>query len=154
MQTYILFVLLLIAEVSVLSLSVIYSMRYLQRNSFKWYLLIIPLMNFIPLVALGLTISTVFWLDYPQQKFNQQYWASRPEKRYTMEEDLIETKRLIGLTNGQVRQTLGEPSYVDSVATDKLVYTYIIGYPPSLETMDRPQILSVKMKAGLVVEVH
>ncbi|GGF14475.1 hypothetical protein [Hymenobacter cavernae] len=111
-------------------------------------------MNLIPLAMLGLTISTVFWLDYPKQKFNQQYWASRPEERYTMEEDLIETKPLIGLTNEQVLQMLGEPSYVDSEATDELVYTYTIGYPPSLKTMDRPQILSVKIKAGLVIEVH
>ncbi|QIX62377.1 hypothetical protein HER32_14775 [Hymenobacter sp. BT18] len=105
-----------------------------------------------PLLLVAAGGSLWLFLHYTHQKFNPDYWDGHPMERYTMRQNLIQSRRLIGLSPVQVRQLLGESSLAGSSMPNKLLYP--VGYPPSLTTLDRPEVLTIWFRNRKAVRVQ
>lgn len=106
----------------------------------------------VPLLLLALGGAILLFLHYSQREFTPDYWAGHEMERYIMRQDLIQSRRLIGLSPAQVQQMLGAPATEYRSAETELLYT--IGYPPSLTTMDRPDVLVIRFRDGKVAHVQ
>lgn len=60
-------------------------------------------------LILFLGITYMYFGLRTQLDFNQEVWMNKPEKRYLMLENLLESKQLISKTTNQVKSTLGKP---------------------------------------------
>ena len=113
------------------------------------YLAIIPTVIVSPIVYSLLGISLVFYLTYyPKEPFHQQKLETNIEKRYTMSDDMIKSKMLIGKTEEEVLELLGK-DYLDY---DEKCITYYLGFAPGIANID-PDILEIYFENGKVVEV-
>lgn len=54
---------------------------------------------------------------YPDRNFSAERWRSRPGKRYELSKDLIESRRLHGMTAMEVTWLLGEPDEIGDCGT-------------------------------------
>ncbi|MEJ7663045.1 MAG: hypothetical protein WKG07_27610 [Hymenobacter sp.] len=91
-------------------------------------LIFIPLLIFM-IVSIGGTVA----FSYPHRPFNQQQWAASENNRYEMVDNLLDFRKLLGLSKKQVATILGEP--VDFEGDEWL---YELGYEPgSLHKSER-----------------
>ncbi len=66
-------------------------------------------------------------LHVNEKKFTIEAWKKYPEKRYTMVQNLIDSKLLITKTQPQVEQLLGTPNLIQTTPKQQLIYN--IGSP-------------------------
>ncbi|MAX81791.1 MAG: hypothetical protein CL843_16635 [Crocinitomicaceae bacterium] len=119
-----------------------------DRNM-KW-LALIPTIIFSPVIYIGLIFIWILSISYyPEHDFDQVEWSSNIEERYTMSEDIIESKMLIGKTHEQIIEILG----TDYSSNNENRITYELGHVPGLFNID-PDYLDIKLENGIVVRVN
>ena len=102
-----------------------------------------------PVIYILIMLAFFFSLTYyPTSDFNKQKWVSDSKKRYELSEDLIESKILIGKTEKEVTEILGEPDG----AKQENYWSYCLGYKPSIMGID-PDYLDIEFKNDKVITV-
>ncbi len=78
-----------------------------------------------PLIYLGLITFVFYFITRePRSNFNKSKWMTEREDRYTMGNNIVQSKILIGKDSIQVLQFLGQPNWKNSTATS---WTYNMG---------------------------
>lgn len=121
----------------------------MSRRGATW---VASVLTVLPLLEAALSGSVWLYIHYPQRTFDAAYWAAHESERYAMRDDLIQSHRLLGLAELQVRQILGKPSTHYIPEETKLFYD--IGYPPSLTIRVRPELLVIQFQDGRVISVQ
>ena len=90
------------------------------KNPYYWITSFIA----IPIVIAGtIAIWYLVATTYQKKEFHKITWNENKEYRYELVDDLIESNKLIGLTQEEIINLLGEADY-----NEDLVYGYYIGY--------------------------
>lgn len=114
----------------------------------KW-LALIPTLILSPAIYVGLFVIWMFSIHYyPTKDFDQTEWTSNTTERYTMSEDIIESRMLIGKTHTEVMDILG----TDYSYRSESRITYELGFVPGLFNID-PDYLEIKLEDGIVKSV-
>jgi hypothetical protein len=105
-----------------------------------------------PLIYYGFIMLVAFYLSYyPNLHFNKTGWESKPNKRYELSKNLIESKILIGKSRAQLRQLLGS----DYSADDSDVLYYALGNTPVILNFDPdPFTLQINLKNNKIISVE
>jgi hypothetical protein len=86
--------------------------RFIMHQRTRAILTGIAIFFTIPLAYFGIIAATVLWIDYePKKDFDKEEWLSKKADRYQMAESIIESKMLLGIDTGAVKQLMGEPSW-------------------------------------------
>lgn len=85
---------------------------------------------------------------YPDNDFDAVKWKTDKEKRYELAKDLINSKRLIGMSKDEIRGLLGDE---DNKNEDN-EWTYYIGFIPSIGNID-PNDIHIIFKNNKVTNV-
>lgn len=85
---------------------------------------------------------------YETKEFDKQNWAEDTHTRYVYVDDLIDNEKLIGLTNSELINLLGEPDYEDAT-----IMTFNIGYDPKHFLNMDPDWLETELTNGKVTNV-
>ncbi|PNW25906.1 hypothetical protein [Formosa algae] len=113
------------------------------------YIALFPTFILSPIVYVGLIL---LWMAsasyYPTYEFNKRQWETHPEERYTMSEDLMDNKLLIGKTKSEIAVLLGNDFYT---YTDNHI-GYTLGFKPGFFNID-PDVLDIYFENGKVVRV-
>ncbi|WP_299781913.1 hypothetical protein [uncultured Formosa sp.] len=113
------------------------------------YIALFPALILSPLIYIGIIF---LWIAsssyYPTYEFNKRQWETHPEERYTMSEDLMDNKLLIGKTKSEVSDILGTDFYTHN--NNHISYT--LGFVPGLFNID-PDVLDIYFKNGKVIRV-
>ena len=113
------------------------------------YIAIIPTLILSPIIYFGLVLIWIFSISYySTDGFNQNEWNTNIEERYKMSEDIIESEMLIGKTQDEVIQILGN----NFSSNDENRISYELGNVPGLFNID-PDYLDIKLESGIVVSV-
>jgi hypothetical protein len=96
---------------------------------------------YVGLIYIWFSISSSF----PERTFDKQGWENNPDQRYEYTDDLVDNKKLIGLTNSEVEEMLGEP---DEKNDSTLVF--YIGYCPKYFMNMDPDWLELELKDGKI----
>lgn len=83
--------------------------KYGKLRSRSNHILSTILSTFLIYLILFLATTYMYFGYKHQLDFNQEVWINKPEKRYLMLENLLESKQLITKTTNQVKSTLGKP---------------------------------------------
>lgn len=76
-------------------------------------------------IYLGLIALLLYYITRePSSDFEQSEWLANKEERFSMGDDIVESKILVGKDTNQVKQLLGQPSWKDSLNTS---WTYDMG---------------------------
>jgi hypothetical protein len=108
------------------------------------------------IAAVQLILSIGFFLlascgpdyTYTREKFSRDKWINNKSERYTMSEDIIQSKMLIGKTKEEVKELLGEDTHLDN---DNSV-EYVLGIVPRFTNVD-PDVLLITFEDGKVAKV-
>lgn len=84
----------------------------LGNDKNRKYFAIIPSVLLTPLVTIGMskllfTLFIIAMLYYPTKGFDAEEWKNNPKERYTMSDDVVNSKILIGKTRDEVILLLG-----------------------------------------------
>ena len=110
---------------------------------------IIPTIILSPIAYVGIILIWITAVSYyPTQKFNKAEWDTNVEERYTMSKNIIESEMLIGKTQEEVIELLGD----DYSTYQKEHIAYYLGFVPSIIGID-PDVLDVYFENGKVIKV-
>ena len=113
------------------------------------YIALFPALILSPLLYIGLML---LWFAssayYPAYEFSKFQWETHTETRYTMSQDIIESKMLIGKSKAEVVDVLGPDFYVYN---DNHI-AYNLGFLPGLFNID-PDVLDIYFENKKVVKV-
>ncbi len=70
-------------------------------------------------VFLVVSFAVWSWINLTDPEFTQEKWISHPEKRIMIVDDYLAKNRLIGMTQNEIRDTLGQP---DNTTENQLEY--------------------------------
>jgi len=102
-----------------------------------------------PIIYLLFIAAFIFCSEYyPNRDFDKKQWLADSTKRYEYSKDIISSKMLIGKTQQQVKQILGDSGNKDSEAT----WYYELGYRPQITGID-PDYLEIDFKYGKATEI-
>jgi hypothetical protein len=102
-----------------------------------------------PLLYVGIIITWISLISYyPKTAFNKHKWDENEEKRYEMSKDIINSEILIGKTEDEVIELLGNGFY----ATSTNCIGYDLGFVPGLFNID-PDTLNICFENGRVIKV-
>jgi hypothetical protein len=106
----------------------------------KWFWITVTLGT--PLLCIG--IITI-WMgqnsSFTKRQFDQSQWENNRHMRYEYVDDLIETKKVIGLTREEVKLILGE---TDNESDSTM--TYYLGYSTKKRFKQIPDWLEIRME--------
>lgn len=102
-----------------------------------------------PIIYVTLILSLLFSDSYYTEiEFSQAEWVSNPDERFKMSEDVIDSRMLIGKTQEEVTQILGN----DFSQFESYRINYYIGFVPGMFRID-PDVLEIRFANGVVAEV-
>ncbi len=116
-------------------------------SSFYYWITAIVLIPslYIGLILLYLVVSS----SYEKKEFDKDNWANNRDSRYVYTEDLIQGKKLIGLTSYELKDMLNEADHED----DSTLVFYI-GYSPDYFLNMDPDYLVTDLTNGKVSKVY
>ncbi len=101
-----------------------------------------------PFIYAAAVYTLLFWMCYyPNRNFETQQWIERPEKRYEMGSNMVESHILIGKTEEQVKAQLGNKDRFDGPN----VWCYYLGLRPGFDIDG--EILLIEFKNAKVIKV-
>ena len=107
----------------------------------------------IPFAVLDAFMWFLFLLSYyPHRSFDKDLWTTDVHQRYTMADDLVDSKSLIGLTKIQVTGLLGKPynPWPQFKNTENNILYYDMSDRPTSGA--DPYILVIKFQNGVVID--
>ena len=138
----------LLTYASVLSIKGIRKTRDNKRP--LWILGFIAL---IPCILIDAFAWFLFLLSYyPHHSFDKTAWSTNIQHRFTMADDLVDSKRLIGITRSQAILLLGNP-YREWDNIDHTI-RFDIGDRPTMGLDLDPDELVLDLKDGKVVKSY
>ncbi|MCP4458434.1 MAG: hypothetical protein GY816_10495 [Cytophagales bacterium] len=115
-------------------------------NGFFWLSAIIGMpVIYSGIIFMWFLISS----SYERKPFDKESWTTERDSRYVFIDDLVENDKLIGLSSGQIQNTLGEVEYED----DSTMIFYI-GYDPKIFMNMDPDWLEIHLIEGEVIRVE
>ncbi|WP_432670922.1 hypothetical protein [Flavobacterium sp. SM2513] len=103
------------------------------------YLAVLPTVILSPLLYVGLIYLWIASVSYyPSTDFDERLWTLKPQERYMMSEDLIESKYLIGKTKEEIIALLGGDYY----SAEEGHIGYVQGFVPDMFNID-PDVLEI-----------
>ncbi|MBO0357292.1 hypothetical protein J0X19_04995 [Hymenobacter sp. BT186] len=111
MTAYNLRILVFIALSGLLVCAFVLSIRgIIKTKAYRRVFWILGFVALIPFALLDAFVGFLFLLSYyPHYSFDRADWANDVQQRYTMADDLVDSKWLIGLTRSQAIDLLGKP---------------------------------------------
>ena len=92
-----------------------------KRNISVWVSTII----LTPIIYVGLIGIFIFFITRePSSDFDKSKWLTDKERRFSMGDDIVKSKILLGKDTNQVKQLLGQPTWQDSL---NISWTYDMG---------------------------
>ncbi|MCL2346660.1 MAG: hypothetical protein FWC50_00215 [Planctomycetaceae bacterium] len=123
----------------------------LGNDKNRKYIAVLSTVIISPIINFLLVLSFIFYMTYyPTEPFDQQKWETNIEKRYTMSEDVIKSKMLIGKTKEEVVKLLGKECTNCDDEGEHI--SYHLGLVPGIANID-PDILEIYFENGKVVKV-
>jgi len=154
MTAYNLKILLFIALSALLVHAFVLSIRGIRETKASrrvfWILSFVAFISFVLLDALGWFILLLSY--YPHYSFDKADWAKNVQQRYIVADDLVDSKRLIGLTRSQAIELLGKP-YREWDSIDHTI-RFDIGDRPTIVMDLDPDELVLKLKDDKVVNCY
>ena len=151
MTAYNLKILLFVALSALLVYAFVLSIRGIRETKASrrvfWILSFVAFIPFVLLDALGCFILLLSY--YPHHSFDKADWAKDVQQRYTMADDLVDSKRLIGFTKSQAIDLLGKPyrGWNNTIRFD-------IGDRPAMVMDLDPDELVLELKDEIVVNCY
>ena len=116
------------------------------KNPFLWIVTIIA----TPLTYVALIFTFIIVIThYPQRDFDKTQWKNNREMRYEYADDLVDNRKLIGLTKAEILELLGKP---DEERKDQI--TYYIGFSPRHFLGIDPDLLEIEFEDGKAKRVR
>ncbi|NNL16487.1 MAG: hypothetical protein HKO81_07600 [Flavobacteriaceae bacterium] len=115
-------------------------------NKYYWIISILS----VPIVfAGGIYLWFLSTSSFTPLQFDQKIWLENSDDRYLFVDDLIENRKLIGLSNNEIKLLLSEVEYED----DSTMQFYI-GYSPKTFLNLDPDWLVIELKDGKADRVY
>ncbi|AEH00030.1 hypothetical protein [Lacinutrix sp. 5H-3-7-4] len=119
------------------------------NKSNRKFIAIIPAICLSPLLYISIIYIWFFTASYyPTTNFNKNEWHTNTTERYKMSQDIIESDLLIGKTQKEVSNLLGDDFYIYN--SNHIAYQ--LGFVPGLFNID-PDVLDIYFENGIVVKV-
>lgn len=104
----------------------------------------------VPMIYAAMIIGMFGWMEhYPKLDFDSQSWESQEEERFKMSKDIIESKMLLGKTENEVIEILGN----DFIKERTNSVTYYLGFVPGFLNID-PDVLDIYFENNKVTHVE
>ncbi|MCU4154884.1 hypothetical protein J1N10_02785 [Carboxylicivirga sp. A043] len=103
-----------------------------------------------PVILGGIIVAIIVSISYyPDNTFSRQKWMENKEERYKLSSDIIDSEILIGKTEKEVVQLLGDDYY--QIKGNEIYYD--LGFVPGLFSVG-PDVLEIVFEKGQVVRVE
>ncbi len=114
------------------------------------YIAIVPTLVLSLLLYVGIILLCIARIEYyPRQDFNRDLWDSDIEERYTMSKSIIDSDLLIGKSEEEVIEILGDKY----LTYEENIMSYNLGYLPGVFVIE-PDVLAICFEDSTVVEVE
>lgn len=136
-----------------LGLSLFWSLVFRStKNTVKKRIIILLLsLASAPAIYLGLMMLIIAGISYyPDRGFDRAQWKHKPDKRYELTKDLINSRVLIGKTKAEVMAMLGKENGNE---TEEDLWYYNIGFVASIGNID-PDMLEIQFKNDRVISAR
>lgn len=107
------------------------------------------LQKVVVILIVAFFISQLLLLIF-EKDFTQGEWHSKPQERYQMVDDIIESQLFIGKSKTEILSLLGEPDAIFDNTRLRLVYK--LGNAPSFESRKEAELV-ITLKDDSVIKV-
>ncbi len=123
------------------------------KKKYRWIFATLLTLVLAPLTFLGGILMTVLILfRTPDHRFTRERWDRDPEKRYTMARSIVRSKVLVGKTEEEIAELLGECGKYTSLS-DSSHRVYMLGTQYGLMTANT-YYLEIVMEEGRAVFIE